>query len=135
MNLNSDQTRECQLEVGIPGGAWIQVQGCLDSGADGNGAPIAAREYAMNVRAMSFPRTYRLPNNEEIPAGYQGLMNIRAQIDGQHISFGNIPFHFIDHPNWTQVLVGRNTLRRMNVLPEQTFMNRIANGTNVAGQQ
>ena len=35
-NLNSDQTRECQLEVGTPGGAWIQVQGCLDSGADGN---------------------------------------------------------------------------------------------------
>ena len=123
MNLNSDQTRECQLEVGTPGGAWIQVQGCLDSGADDNVAPIAAREYALNVRAMSFPRTYRLPNNEQIPAGYQEQMNVRPQIDDQHRSFDSISFYFIDHPNWTQVLVERNTRRRMNVLPEQTFMN------------
>ena len=99
MNLNSVQNSQYQLEVGTPNGAWIQVAGCMDLGADGNEAPIKANDYATNMNAMLFPRTYRLQNDKRIPAGYQSLMKVRVQIDSQAISFGNIPFHFIDHPN------------------------------------
>ena len=135
MNLNSDQKKECQLEICTPAGAWVQVAGCMDSGADGNVAPMSAMDHATQVRTLAYQATYRLPNDERIQPTYQGLLNVRVQIEGQPISFGHIPFHFIDHPNWTQVLVGRNTLRRMNVLPEQTFMNRLAYSANMAGQQ
>ena len=116
----TEQSQKCQLEMRPHDGNWVQIKGCLDSGAVGNVAPLNLMHEAYNVMPLS-GYTYRLPNQEEVHPEYKGTLTVRVQIDGQAVELGDIPFHFLEHPLWDQVLVGRPTLQKMKLLPEQNI--------------
>ena len=128
-NVNTEHSQRCQIEVLSANGTWNQVTGCLDSGSDSNVAPESLKQYANQVSGMK-GYTYRLPNGDEVTPKYRGMMTVRIQVDGKPVDLGNIPFHFLSHPLWDQVLVGRPTLAKMNILPEQNVMRMMNNQGN-----
>ena len=74
---------------------------------------------------MRFTLNYRLPTNEKVSPSRHGYLKIRAIISGEVIDLGQLHFHFIDHPHWDQVLIGRKIMEELDVLPEQVFIQRI----------
>ena len=104
---------------------WMKVPGCFDSGADGNVAPLSLADHGLDVGKMTFNIYYSLPTKEEIVPAAKGFLKIRAIIAGEVIDLGQIHFHFIDHPHWNQVLIGRTTMENLDVLPEQVFIQRL----------
>ena len=123
-HLGTEHSHKCQIEIQGREGNWVQVPGCLDSGADGNVAPESMMDFAEQIYSMS-GYTYRLPNGETVSPNFRGMMTVRIQIENKPITLGQIPFHFIAHPLWDQLLVGRPTLAKMKILPEQNVMRMI----------
>ena len=67
---------------------------------------------------MRFNINSTLPTSEEVVATAHTLLKIRAIISREAVDLEKLRFHFSDHPNSDQVLIGRSTWVELDVLPE-----------------
>lgn len=121
-HIDTEHKQPADLQVYSKNGQWIPVSGTLDSGAEGNVAPASLRDQASQVYTMSTPVRYQLPNGTVLETTSEGRLLVQSTTgNGTPFHFGSIPVHFIEDPNWKQLLVGRPTLSRHNLLPEQAI--------------
>ena len=118
--VGTSEQRPATIEL-FSGTGWTQVNGCLDSGADGNVAPVSFAKYSTGTWKMDPPMTYELPDGTQYKAHLRGRLTARVLTDNGAFDLGMVPFHFIEDPKWTQLLFGRPTLARHKITPEQAI--------------
>ena len=99
------------------------VKGCLDSGAYTTCGNFDLHQHlCKSIRQMKGEVFLQLPNGQLIPAYRAALMDLRAETSADTFeNFPNTLVFLVKDKNWTELLIGRPTLIRSNLLPEQNF--------------
>jgi len=64
----------------------------------------------------------KLPNGELISIKKYGIIDIRVETgDSNFTYFQNVMVFLVQDNKWTELLIGRPTLRKYHLLPEQNF--------------
>jgi Zinc knuckle len=121
--LNADYTMVQNLiEILDNKNNWLQVSGSLDSGAGRTVGPIEAlRKYCGTIHKLHKPMRIRLPNDDFVFCENKGSIVLRFIVDDNGpIYSGQVTVFLLPKP-WADFLVGREVLRRLDALPEQTL--------------
>ena len=113
----------CTFTVKDKYGNVANIAGHLDSGAYTTAGSYRLHSpYCKNIRDVQGEVYLVLPNKTCIQSHKMGTMDIVATNDQQQtMQFKNVMVNLVEDDNWSDLLIGRPTLRYHNLLPEQNF--------------
>ncbi len=127
--LNStSQAIKCQMKVHDQGTRQnVTINGTLDSGAYTTAGSWKLHSKYCKAHKPVFGDIYLiLPNGTLIKVNKAGIIDIDAtNHQGRTECFRNVLIFLVEHDSWTELLIGRPTLKKHDLLPEQNFGNVI----------
>ncbi|GJM17596.1 MAG: hypothetical protein DHS20C13_29230 [Thermodesulfobacteriota bacterium] len=118
-------------------GRKVNISGHLDSGAFTTAGSLQKHaQYCKELKNVPNEVYLVLPEQTCIQAKTCGVMDVDVtNKEGQVQIFQNVLVFLVDHPGWSELLIGRPTLRAHNLLPEQHFNNNNRNTPQITNGQ
>ena len=129
LRVRKVSTNYVTIQISPTRSSWTAVRGCLDSGCDKTvGSYKLLQHLCNNLQPPHTVRMLELPQGTQVPVKAVGRSHLRILMQGEEpFDFGATLIFLVDDPKWEDVLIGRDTLGRFNLLPEQQLENRKAN--------
>ena len=91
---------------------WHEIQGKTDTGADTSVGSVENHgQYCVKVTRRAIPQKIRLADhNIMLEAKLEGVMNMRIN----NSCIGEVTVLLVESPTWTNLLVGKDTLKKNN---------------------
>ena len=116
---------DCVLKAFNPNSAQYEiVNGVLDSGAYTTVGNLRLHgHFCKRILPVTKSIHMKLANGAVVPAVKAGVVDLVAEYQGKSQPFSNVFIFLVDSEGWSEILIGRPTLRKHRLLPEHHLTN------------